>query len=186
MHKKIFYKLLFLLNYIYLMQNLYANNYIFENFDQETSKSWTFISDQVMGGVSFGKYNHINENNNSYIRLSGFVSLENNGGFIQVKKETAGKEEKLQKGIKVRLRGNNQYYFIHLRTKFTLLPWQYYQSKMFASEKWNLSDLKLSTFKRSGFMLPKKINPRYITSLAIVAYGREHRVNVDVDEIIFY
>ena len=70
-------------------------------------------ADQVMGGVSFGKHDFLNENNKKFIRMTGYVSLENNGGFIQVRRILSKEDKKIENGIQLELRGNNQIYFIH-------------------------------------------------------------------------
>ena len=60
---------------------------IFEDFSENIGESnWEFISDQVMGGISSGSFNILKEKNISFLRMTGKVSLENNGGFIQVRK----------------------------------------------------------------------------------------------------
>ena len=60
---------------------------IFEDFSEKSGESkWEFISDQVMGGISSGSFNILKEKNISFLRMKGNVSLENNGGFIQVRK----------------------------------------------------------------------------------------------------
>ena len=46
--------------------------------------------------------------------------------------------------------------------------------------------LDLTKFSRSGALLPKKINSKHIISIAIVAFGKKHRVNLDISEIAFY
>ena len=62
-------------------------------FDEKMAKSqdyledWEYISDQVMGGVSVGKVEILNDNK-LFLRLSGDVSTKNNGGFIQVRKKS--------------------------------------------------------------------------------------------------
>ena len=89
-------------------------------------------------------------------------------------------------GVYLRARGNSQKYFIHLRTRGTMLPWQYYQAEFDVSEDWQIFRLPLSDFKPSGSWLGKSPSPRSIRSLGIVAYGRDHRANIDVDEIGFY
>ena len=102
---------------------------LIDNYNNGNQENWEFISDQVMGGVSFGSYEILNEGSLSFLKLTGFVSLENNGGFIQVRKKIKGLKNMNFKGIKINTRGNDKEYFIHIRTKFTLLPWQYYQGK---------------------------------------------------------
>ena len=157
---------------------------IFEDFNQINSNNdWEFISDQVMGGVSSGKFEILNEKDISFMRITGKVSLENNGGFIQVRKKINIRLKQSIKKIKLTSRGNLSDYFIHIRTKYTLLPWQYYQLKFKVSNKWETNNLNISSFKRSGSLLPKVINPKNIKSIALVAFGREHDVELDIAEI---
>ena len=46
----------------------------------DTQNGWTMVSDQVMGGVSQGTM----QTTKNGVNLQGRVSLENNGGFLQV------------------------------------------------------------------------------------------------------
>ena len=139
-----------------------------------------------MGGVSDGKVEYFKEDDKSYARMTGIVSLENNGGFIQIRKKMVFSLSNEVKSIKIQVRGNNQEYYIHIRTSGTILPWLYYQAPFIANDKWETQDIKLLEFKRSGIMLAKKINPKNIKSIAIVAYGKEHEAFIDVNNIIIY
>ena len=180
-------KTIFLLFLILLFNNhVFPKENMFESFNEDSQKRWVFITDQVMGGVSFGKKQLLEEKNSSFIRITGFVSLENNCGFIQARRSLKKTDKKILNGIKLKLRGNNSIYYIHLRTKFTILPWQYYQGKIKASENWEEININLSDFNRSGRLLPKRIDPTKVTSIALVAFGREHEVKLDVDQINFY
>ena len=38
-----------------------------------------------MGGISEGKFEILKDKKNNFLRLSGIVSTENNGGFIQIR-----------------------------------------------------------------------------------------------------
>jgi len=171
---------------ILFVKKLYAEKMLIDSFNNDNQENWEFISDQVMGGVSFGDYKIISEQNVNFIRLTGFVSLENNGGFIQVRKKINNLTDKKIKGIKFKCKGNNTDYFIHIRTNFTLLPWQYYQAKFFVNSNWQDIQIDLSNFSGSGILLPKTIKPKHIKSIAIVAFGKKHRVNLDVSDIAFY
>ena len=147
---------------------------------------WEFISDQVMGGESYGKVEFINEKNISLARMTGNVSLENNGGFIQFRKKLEKKIDNKSKGIKIEARGNIEQYYIHIRTKGTLLPWQYYQAVFSVNSNWKSITVPFKNFKRSGVMLSKNISPINIKSIAIVAYGKEHRALIDISKISIY
>ena len=175
-----------LIIFILITKKLYAEKMLIDNFNNANQENWEFISDQVMGGVSFGSYEIFNEGNLSFLKLTGFVSLENNGGFIQVRKKIKSLKNIDFKGIKINSRGNDEEYFIHIRTKFTLLPWQYYQGKFSVNSKWQEIKINLSEFKRSGVLLPQYIEPQHILSVALVAFGKKHRVNLEVSEIAFY
>ena len=157
-----------------------------DDFTKNSDKRWEFFTDQVMGGVSEGTASILSDNNGSYVRLEGSVSTANNGGFIQFRRKILDRFDSNYKGIQIEVRGNNQEYFIHIRTIGTILPWQYYQAPFIAYDKWETQDIKLIEFKRSGIMLAKKINPKNIKSIAIVAYGKEHEAFIDVNNIIIY
>ena len=58
--------------------------------------------------------------------MTGYVSLENNGGFIQFCKEVNGTGHNDSNGLVINVRGNNQKNLLHIRTTATILPWQYY------------------------------------------------------------
>ena len=173
--------------YFFFFTYVFSKEMIFEDFSKNSGEiNWEFITDQVMGGISSGSFNILKETNISFLRMTGKVRLENNGGFIQVRKTLSLHKNKDFSGIKLKCRGNNNKYFIHIRTKFTLLPWQYYQSKFFASENWQEHKLDLNSFERSGALLPRNINSKHIKSIALVAFGRKHRVNLEVSEINFF
>lgn len=67
-----------------------------------------------------------------------------------------------------------------------MLPWQYYQAEFPTSEDWTEVSLPLSAFKASGAMLRAIPVADEITSVGVVAYGRDHEARVDVSEIGFY
>ena len=50
------------------------------------SQQWNFITDQVMGGVSTGKFRVEKVDGTMCYRMTGDVSTKNNGGFIQTNK----------------------------------------------------------------------------------------------------
>jgi len=49
-------KTIFLLFLLFLFNNhVFPKENMFESFNEDSQKRWEFITDQVMGGVSFGK-----------------------------------------------------------------------------------------------------------------------------------
>lgn len=155
----------------------------FENFNDFNNTDWQLITDQVMGGISEGYFEFLEEDRIRFIKMCGNVSLENNGGFIQVRKKINKKNSVDFKKISLKARGNNLDYFVHIRTKFTLLPWQYYQAKFSVSREWKTFNLSLHDFEKSGFLLPNVINAKDIKSIALVAFGKKQEVELDVSNI---
>lgn len=150
-----------------------------------SENNWEFISDQVMGGISFGKKEFLNKEDIPFIRMTGYVSLENNGGFIQIRHKFKTNLQEAN-GLKIRVRGNDKNYKIHIRTKYTILPWQYYSATFHTNEDWKLINFKFTEFSRSGKLLPKNIKSKHISSVAIVAFGQEFRAKIDISELEFY
>ena len=154
-----------------------------DKFNQKNE--WNFITDQVMGGISTGTYNYKKINNDNVIKITGNVSTKNNGGFIQIRRKLNNINLTNAKNVRVIARGNNEKYFVHLRTTFTILPWQYYQYSFTVKKDFKNFILPISNFKKSGFLLPDKINPRNIKSIGIVAFGKDYNAELTVKEINF-
>jgi len=157
-----------------------------ESFDNNPQNRWDFFADTVMGGVSTGTVRYSQEDGASFARLTGNVSTQNKGGFIQFRSELKEKLPDNAKGVRLITRGNNQMYFVHLRTSGTVLPWQYYQGSFDATQNWTEVRIPFSAFKASGRMLRSEPRPPQVNSIAVVAFGRDHQALVDVQEIGFY
>jgi hypothetical protein len=157
-----------------------------DKFDENPANRWDYVADTVMGGVSSGSVDFRDVSGDSYARLSGRVSTENNGGFIQMRRFLSTPLPDNAKGIILRVRGNNERYFVHLRTSGTRLPWQYYQAGFAVSEDWKEIRIPFSDFKAEGGLLRKEPKPTSLRSVGIVAYGRDHQAEVEVSEMAFY
>jgi len=163
-----------------------ADTMMIDDFKTTPQSDWRFFADTVMGGVSTGQAQFSNETDSDFVRLTGQVSTSNNGGFIQIRTDLDTPPPADVTGIRIVARGNNQPYFVHLRTSGTVLPWQYYQASFTVSGSWTEFRLPLTDFERSGGMLRKTPLATALKSVGIVAYGRDHEAMVDVREIGFY
>ena len=160
-----------------------GENILKDDFTNENE--WTYIADNVMGGISDGGVEFNLVDSNVYALLSGNVSTENNGGFIQIRRELKNIDLSKAKSIRVYARGNNEKYYIFLRTTGTILPWQYYSHEFTVNEEYSEFIMPIKDFKKSGTLLAKQVNPKKITSVAIVAYGRDHVAEIYVKELEF-
>lgn len=163
-----------------------AGNIMIENFELQPETRWRFFTDGVMGGVSSGQVAFVRENELVHARMTGKVSTENNGGFIQMRMELPDGVPEDVTGVRLIIRGNDQRYFVHLRTTGTILPWQYYQAGFEATGDWAEVRLPLDSFERSGRLLRGVPNAVSLRSIAVVAYGRDHEAKIDVREVGFY
>ncbi len=169
-----------------LSQNAMAEPKLLDDFKNKPEDRWEFIADTVMGGISSGQLFFSLDDKANFARMVGKVSTENNGGFIQFRRSIINGLPAKTKGLKLSLRGNGQTYFVHIRTKGTFLPWQYYQKSFMANEDWSETTMLLNEFRPSGILLRKTIDPENIKSIGIVAFGRDHEAEIDVRNISFF
>jgi len=145
-----------------------------ETFSNRPETRWRFFTDGVMGGVSSGQVSFHAEGRQHYARLTGSVSTKNRGGFIQMQRSLDVPPEGAE-GVRIVMRGNNEDYFIHLRSRTMLLPWQSYQARFHASADWVEVKLPFSAFKPSGGLLRSKPRAKDVKSIAVVADGKDFR-----------
>ena len=158
-------------------------------FTQDSSKYWQYISDRTMGGISDGQATLEQDEEMFFARLKGNVSTKNNGGFIQLRSTFSfasfQKEEKKIKGIRLNVRGNGEIYYVFIRTTETKSYRDYYSASFIASSNWKMIDLPFNKFK---YRLSKisNLEGKNISSIGIVAYGRDFVSDVSISKVIFY
>ncbi|WP_299356756.1 CIA30 family protein [uncultured Shimia sp.] len=163
-----------------------ARGQMFEDFEMKPDLRWDFVADTVMGGVSTGSVKFLTEGDVAFARMTGTVSTQNRGGFIQFRRKFEDRLPDEVTGVRLVVRGNAERYFVHLRTTGAMLPWQYYQSGFESKPGWQEIRLPLSSFDSSGSMLRNTPRAGTIISVGVVAYGRDYDALIDVREIDFY
>lgn len=163
-----------------------AEGTVIDDFTAQPEMRWRFFSDRVMGGESSGQVAFMQEDAQPFARMTGHVSTANRGGFIQMRLDLSAPPPADTVGIRLVVRGNGQRYFVHLRTAGTVLPWQYYQAGFDVRESWQEIRLPLAEFRASGAMLRAQPRAPSLSSVAVVAYGRDHDARIDLREIGFY
>ena len=152
-----------------------AKNLVYEN-------NWAYLADTVMGGVSRGGA----EFSAGALRLTGQVSTKNNGGFIQVRTRIDPTETVGKSGIKIKVKGNGDVYYLHVRNASARLPWQYYTASFQTSEKWKDIAISFHEFEKSATLMPRKLKPESIKTIGLVAYGKDHEADVSIANLEFY
>ena len=169
-----------------MAEDVPSRDALIEDFTMQPETRWRFFTDQVMGGVSTGGVDFATEDGHAFARMTGRVSTANRGGFIQMRLDLTSPPPEGTTGVRLIVRGNDQRYFLHLRTGGTLLPWQYYQAGFDVSQSWAEVRLPLESFAASGALLRSVPLPGSLASVAIAAYGRDHDARIDVREVGFY
>ena len=151
------------------------------------SQEWIFITDKVMGGVSSGKYQVQEIEGRKCYRMTGNVSTKNNGGFIQIRTKLNPKiNADDYEGVFIKVYGNQKNYNVHLRTEFTLAPWQYYSYTFNAPKSWKEIRAPFNKFKKSNSYQPKNLNGQKIKSIALVAAFKDFVSDVCLGEVGFF
>lgn len=150
---------------------------------------WQGFTDRVMGGRSDMRAGLRNEEG-VYLRMEGEVSLENNGGFIQVRLPLATGNGDLDasqySGVRVRYRFfRSGSYYLHLRTRQTQLPWAHFSAALPESSGWTEASIPWSAFE-SELTLLRKPNTSALTSIALVAAKQAFTAGIDLGYIGLY
>lgn len=147
----------------------------------DTVMAWDFVSDQVMGGHSQGQIVQNQENAAWVTCLQGQVSLENNGGFIQMQFDLSGMHDLANfDGIYMTWRGEAPAVAAHLKTSELRQPWQSYKNNVFPSTEWRTDYWRFEQFAPYRTGIP--INLKYVTRFGLLAIGQPGAVNLCVRE----
>lgn len=163
-----------------------AETTVLEDFSEQPQARWEYFADVVMGGVSEGRADCITEDGTAFVRLTGTVSTENNGGFLQVRRLLPQGLPAGTDGLDLNIRGNGEAYFVFLRTREMTRPWQFYKVAFQSTKDWSQVRVPLAAFEASHDFLANPIDPQSIISIGFVAYGRDHVVDLSVASVGLY
>lgn len=149
---------------------------------------WRTVTDQVMGGVSNARSNYETQRGDRYLCLKGTVSLKNNGGFIQVSLPLMVNKIPLNaskyKGIRLRVKGNGELYYVHLKTIATSLPWQYYTAEFKTTDQFRTIDIPFDSFEPQS--LSKKLDSAGLVRIALVGAKKEFQADLCISRVELY
>jgi hypothetical protein len=145
---------------------------------------WELVADGVMGGVSQGALTFEEIGGRKAARLTGRVSLENNGGFLQMAADFAGGglfDASGYSGLALEVFGNAERYDTRLRTDALSRPWQSFRTSFIAPEEWQWVHLPFPSFQ------PHKtdavFDPARLRRIGLVAIGRAFDVDLAVSRV---
>ncbi|MEL6920508.1 MAG: CIA30 family protein [Pseudomonadota bacterium] len=163
--------------------NAKAGERMLDDFEAKSAARWSYVADTVMGGVSDGQATIQRDSDAAFVRLTGTVSTENNGGFVQVRRQVTGGLPAETEALRLRVRGNGETYYVFLRSTFGTRPWHSYRASFVAEPSWRWVDLSIPTFKPSRGELPASIRPEDVTGIGLVAYGADFEADLSISAI---
>lgn len=154
----------------------------------ELTPRWEFVADTVMGGNSTGHITEVTRDGRKATRLQGDVSLENNGGFVQMAFSPASDGHSFDAsnwtGIEAQVFGNCETYEMRLRTDQLAQPWQSYRQTFFAPAEWTAVQLPFSEFLANKTDV--RFDPARIRRIGVLAYGRKFEADVAISTVRLY
>lgn len=150
--------------------------------------AWEYFSDRVMGGRSdLGVTGVTGEGEDRALRLAGKV-VTRGGGFLQVRlaRERGVADLGAWKGVEVTLSAPpGGSYFLHVRTKDTVLPWSYYQAPLEATG--GRVTLRIPWTSLGGVSVgSRKPDTRSVRSIALVAGFEDFEADLSIYRISLY
>ncbi|WP_370634887.1 CIA30 family protein [Roseivivax sp. GX 12232] len=144
----------------------------------ELHPDWEYVADAVMGGVSQGRMSCEDYRGRKATVLRGNVSLDNNGGFIQIAfdlcPDGSAFDASAWNGIALDLCGNGETYDIRLRTD----PWQSFRVSVTATEDWRTHIVPFETV--TPHRTDVAFDPSGLRRIGILAIGREFHAEIAV------
>ncbi|KIC51432.1 hypothetical protein RA29_03215 [Tateyamaria sp. ANG-S1] len=153
----------------------------------ELSPDWEYVADTVMGGVSSGQATFEVVKGREAVRLTGLVSLENNGGFVQIAFDLAGGavfDASGYAGVALDVLGNGETYDLRLRTDALTRPWQSFRSEFVALDEWTTLRIPFTAFE--AHRTDVSFDPSRLRRIGILAIGREMQADIAVSGVRFY
>jgi hypothetical protein len=147
---------------------------------------WRLISDNVMGGLSEGKLTLHNHEGKECLRMQGYVTTENNGGFVQMALPLSDDvfDAGEYQGIEIEVSGNGELYNFHLRTNELWFPWQSYRYSFTASPHWQ--SYRIPFAKLEKYKTFTRFDKKQLTRLGLVAIGRDFEADLCLASVKFY
>ena len=146
-------------------------------------RDWLVVDDVVMGGRSLGS---LSMNENGHGLFSGYISLENYGGFSSIRMRQ--KEIKLEDAqvIVIRVFGDNKFYQMRIRSEY--YDRHVYVNKFYAKNGWSVIKIPLNTMEpqfRGRKLKMNNFNSNSIVELGILIGNKvEEDFSLLIDYII--
>lgn len=146
---------------------------------------WRAFSDRVMGGVSDAAFNPDVVAGRGCVRLTGRVTRDNGGGFIQMTLDLGTRDTPFDasawQGIELHLHGNDEDYNVHVRTRDCGWYDQSYRATLHAASRWQVHRLDWRDFTPNGVRVP--LDPSRLERIALLGWMREFQADIALAQL---
>ncbi len=144
---------------------------LFEFQSAKSVEPWFSQDDTVMGGLSTSRLRFIEPGK---VQFEGNVSLENKGGFAQIKYQKTGFDLSSFSGLELSLKGDSKIYQVRLTTDAAHVS---YSQAFLATSEWQTVQLSFSKFVASfrGHDLPDAppLNTSHLISIGLMLSDKQ-------------
>jgi hypothetical protein len=141
-----------------------------------------------MGGLSAGSLARTEWRGRACLRLTGDVSLANDGGFVQAALDLSpgggAVDASGWDGIALTVAGPEEAYNLHLRTTDISRPWQSFRAGFTVGPEWREVRVPWAGF--AAHRTAARFDPSRLRRIGIVATGRAFRADVMLADLRFY
>lgn len=154
----------------------------------ELAPDWEFVADTVMGGVSQGSLKREQVAGRAATRLEGRVSLDNNGGFVQMAFDLLPDggpfDASDYSGLELDVYGNSERYDLRLRTDQLTRPWHSFRTQFEAPPSWTTLRIPFADFE--AHRTNEIFDPARLRRIGVLAIGRVFNADIAVSALRLY
>ena len=145
-------------------------------------QNWSIVNDDVMGGISKSKLLMNNENN---LIFSGYLSLENNGGFSSVRHQFGNMDVSNYNKFIIRIKGDGKNY--QFRVKSKLGEYHSYKHEFSTNKTWQTIEIPfkelVATFRGRLLNMPSFGNKTLEEIGFLISNKKEEYFHFEMDFI---
>lgn len=158
---------------------------ILADFSLPDTPPWRCFTDRVMGGRSDATASVSDVQGRRALRLTGQLSLENRGGFVQVARQLGERGALFDAthfhAIRLTVCGHAPATLIHLRSADTIFPWSHYAAAFTLPAAWGQVDVPFAAFEPSG--MAKPLDRSALTRIGVVAGKAAGPVDIGIARV---
>lgn len=146
--------------------------------------SWRGFTDRVMGGVSDADFNRDELDGRRCVRMTGNVTRDNGGGFVQMALYLDHADLSRYSGIELLVYGNDEDYNTHIRTSDCGWHDQSYRATFHAKPRWQTVRLPWDAFEANG--VKAELNTAEVERIGLLGWMRDFSADLAIGEVALY